>query len=182
MRPLPELTAATEWFWTSGADGRLRIQGCTACGVPGPPAGPDLPELPEHGVGADGRSPAGARSSASRSTTIAGIPPSSRPTSIAVVALAEDPTVRLTTNIVGCDPAEVHVGQEVAVRFEHVEDVWLPLFEPTGGADVADPIGAARAPGAPGAAARRPLRAPRRAQRGGALGPRAAGSWSTRCP
>ena len=32
MRPLPELTPANEWFWTSGADGTLRIQGCTDCG------------------------------------------------------------------------------------------------------------------------------------------------------
>ena len=31
MRPLPELTPASEWFWTSGADGVLRIQGCTGC-------------------------------------------------------------------------------------------------------------------------------------------------------
>jgi acetyl-CoA acetyltransferase len=38
----------------------------------------------------------------------------------------------LTTNIVGCDPADVHLGQEVAVCFEHHEDVWIPLFEPTG--------------------------------------------------
>ena len=28
MRPLPELTPANRWFWTSGADGRLRVQGC----------------------------------------------------------------------------------------------------------------------------------------------------------
>ena len=32
MRPLPELTPWNGWFWTSGADGRLRIQGCS--GVP----------------------------------------------------------------------------------------------------------------------------------------------------
>ena len=32
MRPLPELTPATEWFWRSGADGKLRIQGCSDCG------------------------------------------------------------------------------------------------------------------------------------------------------
>ncbi len=32
-RPLPELTPATEWFWTSGADGVLRVQGCTDCGT-----------------------------------------------------------------------------------------------------------------------------------------------------
>ena len=45
---------------------------------------------------------------------------------IAVVALDEDPTVRLTTHIVGVEPDEVQIGQEVAVRFEHHDDVWLP--------------------------------------------------------
>ena len=25
MRPLPELTPENEWFWTSGADGKLRF-------------------------------------------------------------------------------------------------------------------------------------------------------------
>ena len=32
VRPLPQLTPANEWFWTSGADGRLRIQRCDDCG------------------------------------------------------------------------------------------------------------------------------------------------------
>ena len=31
MRPLPQLTPFNEWFWTSGSDGALRIQGCTDC-------------------------------------------------------------------------------------------------------------------------------------------------------
>ena len=31
VRPLPQLTPANEWFWTSGADGRLRIQQCDDC-------------------------------------------------------------------------------------------------------------------------------------------------------
>ena len=59
---------------------------------------------------------------------------------IAIVALEEDAEVRLTTNVVGCDPAEVHIGQEVAVRFEPQADVWLPLFEPTGGPDAPNPV------------------------------------------
>ena len=29
---LPELTPANDWFWRSGADGKLRIQGCSDCG------------------------------------------------------------------------------------------------------------------------------------------------------
>jgi acetyl-CoA acetyltransferase len=63
---------------------------------------------------------------------------------IATVALAEDPDVRLTTNIVGCAPDEVRIGQQVAVRFEESGDVRLPLFEPTGAPDddidVGEPI------------------------------------------
>ncbi|BBZ70971.1 hypothetical protein MPRS_20640 [Mycobacterium paraseoulense] len=60
---------------------------------------------------------------------------------IAVVALDECAEVRLTTNIVGCRPGEVHVGQRVTVRFENVDDVWIPLFEPTGGTDDRDLVG-----------------------------------------
>ncbi len=52
---------------------------------------------------------------------------------IAVVALVEDPRVRLTTNIVGCGHSTVHVGMPVRVLFRQVEDVWLPVFAPTGG-------------------------------------------------
>jgi len=50
---------------------------------------------------------------------------------IAIVAIDDDPRVRLTTNIVGCDPADVRVGMRVEVRFEQHEDVWLPFFAPT---------------------------------------------------
>jgi acetyl-CoA acetyltransferase len=65
---------------------------------------------------------------------------------IAIVALEEDPRVRLTTNIVGGSPDDVHVGQEVAVRFEQHDDVWLPIFEPTGATAQADPIAAPARP------------------------------------
>jgi acetyl-CoA acetyltransferase len=49
---------------------------------------------------------------------------------IAIVALAEDPSVRLTTNIVGCDPNEMRIGMAVAVQFKQQGDIWLPLFIP----------------------------------------------------
>src|SRR5207248_10509865 len=60
---------------------------------------------------------------------------------VANVALAEDRHVRLTTNIVGCAPEDVHIGQQVQVRFEQREDVWLPLFEPTGETTTEDLVG-----------------------------------------
>src|SRR5882762_1807379 len=48
------------------------------------------------------------------------------------VAIEEDDRVRLTTRIVDADPDDLRLGQQVRVVFEHVEDVYLPLFTPTG--------------------------------------------------
>lgn len=56
------------------------------------------------------------------------------PFAVAIVEIEEDPSIRLTTNIVGCSPEEVTVGMPVRVVFEHHPDddgdVWIPLFEP----------------------------------------------------
>ena len=122
---------------TSGSGRRAPTASCASraardCGTLVHPPVPICPACrsrawePDGGVGP--RRP----SSASPSTSTSGCPASSRRTSIAIVALDEDPSVHLTTNIVGCEPDDVHIGQEVAVRFEQHDDVWLPLFEPTG--------------------------------------------------
>ena len=139
MRPLPQLTPVNEWFWTSGADGVLRIQGCTHCGQLVHPPTPICPAC---------RSRAFAPTDVSGRATVVGftvnhhqwLPGFEPPYVIANVALAEDASVHLTTNIVGCEPEAVHVGQEVAVRFEQQEDVWVPLFEPTGATDPLDRV------------------------------------------
>jgi acetyl-CoA acetyltransferase/uncharacterized OB-fold protein len=138
-RPLPELTPATEWFWTSGQDGVLRIQGCADCGLLVHPPVPICPSC---------RSRASAPVAVSGRGTVVGVtvnahpwhPALPPPYVIANVALEEDAGVRLTTNVVGCEPDAVHIGQEVGVRFEHHGDVWLPLFEPTGGPDALDRV------------------------------------------
>jgi acetyl-CoA acetyltransferase/uncharacterized OB-fold protein len=134
MRPLPELTPATEWFWKSGADGTLRVQGCSDCGTLVHPPVPICPKC---------RSRSWAPTEVSGRATVVGYTVNAQrwaaepepPYVVANVALAEDVDVRLTTNIVGCDPGEVHIGQEVAVRFESHGDVWLPMFAPTGEPD-----------------------------------------------
>ncbi len=59
---------------------------------------------------------------------------------VAIVALAEDPAVRLTTNVVGSDPDQVRIGDEVTVVFEQHEDVWVPLFERTGRTDATERV------------------------------------------
>lgn len=49
---------------------------------------------------------------------------------MAIVEIEEQPSVRLTTNIVNCAVDDVHIGMQVKVLFDHRQDVWLPLFEP----------------------------------------------------
>jgi acetyl-CoA acetyltransferase/uncharacterized OB-fold protein len=134
-----------QWFWTSGADGQLRIQACDDCKKLVHPPTPVCPSC---------RSRSWAPTAVSGRATVVGftvnrhpwLPSFPPPYAIAVVALAEDPAVRLTTNIVGCDPEQVHIGQEVTVRFEQQEDVWLPLFEPTGRTETAQRIPAPQRP------------------------------------
>ena len=51
---------------------------------------------------------------------------------IAYIALEEQDDVWLMSNIVGCRPEDVAIGQLVEVLFEQHGDVWLPLFRPRG--------------------------------------------------
>ena len=144
-RPLPELTPANEWFWTSGADGCLRIQGCTDCGTLVHPPVPICPSCRSRSWSPTEVSGHGTviAFTVNAHQWLAGFDP---PYVIANVALAEDPRVRLTTNIVGCEPDHVQVGQVVSVRFEQHDDVWLPLFEPTGETDPVDRVPEPRRP------------------------------------
>jgi acetyl-CoA acetyltransferase/uncharacterized OB-fold protein len=134
VRPLPQLTPLNAWFWKSGEDGTLRVQGCEDCtALVHPPVAvcPQCRSLERRVVEVSGRA------------TVIGLtvnahpwlPDMPPPYVIAVVALEEDPSVRLTTNIVGVEPSDVRIGQAVEVRFEQHDDVWLPMFTPTGEAD-----------------------------------------------
>ncbi|WP_427925095.1 thiolase C-terminal domain-containing protein [Streptomyces sp. cg40] len=127
---LPRVDGPSGFFWTSGADGTLRVLRCTGCARLLHPA---VEFCPDCGAG----EPVVA-SVSGQGTVVActldrhpfspEFPP---PYVVAVVALAEDPRIRLTTNVVGCDPEDVTVGLAVRVRFARVDDVWLPLFEPS---------------------------------------------------
>ena len=134
-RPLPLLRDWNRDYWTSGADGCLRFQRCTVCGRI---QHPTTPVCRACGVGELELRPVSGQGVVQSCTTTQQrwFPDDEHPFVVAVVAIDEDPAVRLTTNIVGCAPDEVHVGMPVRVIFEQIEDVWLPLFEPTGGADV----------------------------------------------
>lgn len=133
-RPLPQVTAENEFFWTSGADGKLRLQVCQACDSLIHPPAPVCRYCRSLDVGVR---------AVSGKATLAGFTVNERfslpglpaPYVIAQVAIAEDPRVRLTTNLVDCDTDRLELGQQVEVVFEQVEDVWFPLFRPVSDAE-----------------------------------------------
>jgi acetyl-CoA acetyltransferase/uncharacterized OB-fold protein len=133
-RPLPMLTPWNEWFWTSGRDGVLRFAHCGDCGAWIHPMEPVCTRCRSIRVGPAPVSGAATVVAVTVNTQpwLPAMPP---PYVIAVVAMDEDAGLRLTTNIVDCPAESVHIGQRVAVRFEQHDDVWLPVFAPTGAPD-----------------------------------------------
>jgi acetyl-CoA acetyltransferase/uncharacterized OB-fold protein len=133
-RPLPQVTPQNEFFWTAGGDGVLRIQECLDCNALIHPPQPICRYCRSHNMGVRDVS-GNATLSAFTVNHRFGFPDLPPPYVVAQVAVAEDPRVRLTTNIVECEPDELEVGQSLEVAFEKIQDeagvVWLPLFRPT---------------------------------------------------
>lgn len=128
FRVLPTLDEESAFFWTSGRDGRLRMLRCAACEHLIHPPAPVCPACL-------GREAAPAELSGTG--TVHSFTVNHQPWDgagdvyvIGLVALDEQPDVRLTTNIVGVDPDDVHIGQRVRVVFEDHDPVFVPLFEP----------------------------------------------------
>jgi len=128
FRVLPLLDDENRFFWTSGADGRLRFLRCQACGYY---LHPPIPRCPECGSREVAPSEVSGRGEV-HSVTVNHHPwdGDTEPYAIAIVVLAEQADLRLTTNVIGCPPDAVHIGMPVQVTFERHDDVWLPLFEP----------------------------------------------------
>lgn len=128
-RPAPLVTPDNEFFWTSGADGKLRLQECRACGSLIHPPAPVCRYCRslDMGVRAVSGKATLAGFTVNHRFSLPGLP---APYVVAQVAIAEDPRIRLTTNIVECDPGLLELGQQMEVVFERAEDAWLPLFRP----------------------------------------------------
>lgn len=130
-RPLPRLDSDNRAFWTGGEVGELRIMRCQDCRTFIHPPRPVCRDCLSDNVAPE---------------TVAGTgvvdtftvnhqkwyPGMEVPFVIARVALDGAPGVYLTTNIIGCPPEAVDIGDRVRVTFEHQGDVWLPLFEKVG--------------------------------------------------
>jgi len=129
FRVLPAITPENEHFWQGGADGELRFQACRACDTLVHPPAPVCPEclgreLEPRAVSGRGRV---FSYTINHQPWIPGFDP---PYVVAIVVIEEQADVRLTTNIVGCDPAEVTIDMPVQVTFEEWDGTFIPLFEP----------------------------------------------------
>ena len=137
LRLAPDPTAESRAFWTGGERGELLINRCRNCTRFFHPPGPacwrcrstDVAPEPVSGHATV------AAYTINRQPWIPGFEP---PYIVAMVELAEEPDVRLITNIVGLSEKDIRVGLPVEVFFEdwtalsgnEETRVWIPLFRP----------------------------------------------------
>lgn len=133
-RVLPLVDEQSRPFWEAGRDGVLRFQSCQACAALLHPPGPVCRYCRSTDLGMRDVPPTG---------VVVGVTINHQrwdaryapPFAIATVAIDADPRVRLITNLLDVAPGEARVGMRVRARFEESEDVWIPLFVPSGEAD-----------------------------------------------
>ena len=134
-RVLPDPTWESRSFWQGGANGELLIHRCHACHRLFHPPAPACFRCRSTDVAPEPVS--GLATVAAVSVNVhQWLPGFAPPYAVAIVELDDDPTVRLTTNVVDCDPWDVHIGMAVAVRFEEWDDSWIPVFVPVRSATV----------------------------------------------
>jgi uncharacterized OB-fold protein len=129
FRVLPRLDDENRFFWTSGADGVLRILRCNNCRFYIHPPSPICPRCLSRDVAP--QTVSGRGRVETFTINYQQWIPGSEPYVVAWVSIAEQPSVRLSANLIDVEPDDVAVGMEVEVTFEHVEDVYLPLFQAT---------------------------------------------------
>ena len=137
FRVLPAVTPENEHFWRGGAEGELRFLRCADCETWIHPPAPVCPSCLSRSVAPAAVSGRGRvfTFTVNHQPWSPGLDP---PYVVAIVALPEQDDLRLTTNIVGCEPRDVTFDMPVRVVFEEHPDprgsVWLPFFEPDPGA------------------------------------------------
>jgi uncharacterized OB-fold protein len=129
IRVLPALDFDNEFFWTSGKDGVLRFLRCAECEVL---VHPPVPYCAKCGGTPAPTAVSGRGTVYSFTVNHQAWDGTSDPYVIALVAIDEQPDVRLTTNLVDCELDEVRIGMPVEVVFADHDPIYLPLFRPVG--------------------------------------------------
>ena len=128
FRLLPRLDPDNSFFWTSGSDGRLRFLRCQQCRTFVHPPSPVCPDCLSSDLSPEAVS--GRATVVAFTCNVQQWIPGSDPYLIGLVAIDEQDSVRLMTNLVEVEPEEVEDGMTVEVVFEQHDDVYLPLFRP----------------------------------------------------
>ena len=136
FRILPQLTDRSRPFWTGGERGELVFWRCQDCRTYIHPPTPICPQC--HSKRLSPEAVSGKATLATFSINYQRWMPGPEPPFVgAIVEIVEQPSVRLTTNLVNCPHDEIRIGMPLKVTFEHHSDpqgdVWLPLFEPDRG-------------------------------------------------
>ena len=130
FRMLPKLDDRNRFFWTSGADGRLRFLRCQDCGFYVHPPTPRCPKC--WGERVEWAEASGRATLYTWSVVhVNDLPPFPErvPYVAAIVELDEGP--RMMTNVVDCDFDALRVGMPVEVTFRPTSDEFtLPQFRP----------------------------------------------------
>lgn len=124
----PPVSRDTAYFWEGMVAGELRIQRCDGCGLLRHPPGPMCPRC--------GKTSMGYAVAAGHGEVFSFVvqhhPPTpgrQPPYVVALVELAEG--VRILAELVGIDPAEVHIGMPVRIGFQRIDDdLTLPIWRP----------------------------------------------------
>lgn len=131
-KPLPHPSKLTRPFWESVHRHQLSIQRCTECGKlthPPMPACPNCLSMSHEWVPSSGEGTV-------YTFNISHRPPSPAfeadvPYAIALVELDDMPGIRIASNVIGCNPKEVHVGMKVKAVFEDAtEEISVYKFVP----------------------------------------------------
>ena len=141
FRVLPRVTEENQHFWTGGERDELCFLQCAPCGEWIHPPAPICPACLSTEVAPQVSSGKGVVHAFTINRQL-WYPDLDPPYVVAIVELADQPGLRLTTNLVGVDPEDIAIGQAVHVVFEKYgegEDaVWLPFFEINPTADLSD--------------------------------------------
>jgi len=132
VRLLPRVTPENQHYWTGGAEGELRFLRCGACETWIHPPQPVCPECLSKDLGVaavSGRAEL-LTYTVNHQPWIPGFPP---PYVVCIVEIEEQKGLRITSNLLDCEPDDIRIGMPVQVRFEQIDDVWLPLFAPAEG-------------------------------------------------
>jgi uncharacterized OB-fold protein len=128
QRAVPVPDPISDFFWASGGDDELRILRCLSCGFYLQP--PSVPCARCLGADVSPAAVSGTGVVAACTVNVQQWTPGQPPYAIAVVELAEQRGLRLTSNVIGCDPNDVRIGQVVQVRFIHRNGIYYPVFTP----------------------------------------------------